>query len=319
MRDFTTFRKEQAISFKHHLAEQLNARTGKLLAKSTLLSTLAPLRAFFTWLAREKDYRRHLNETDAHYFNLTDRDRRIARARLEKVVPTQEEMQHVIRSMPFGTMIECRDRALVAFILLTAGRDGAVVTLKLKHVDIARQHVRFDGREVATKFGKSFDAYFFPLDDSIRVIIEDWVAFLKKELGWGPEDPLFPATRVEVGADGQFRPVGLARKHWASADPVRKVFKAAFAAAGLPYASPHRVRDTVSMLGQRKHMTREEMKAWSQNMGHEGIATTLTSYGPVSSQRQAELIRGLGAGVKRSTASVASQLAALASELAKSD
>jgi integrase len=290
-RDFKTFRQEQAVSFKHDLAKQLNARTGKLLAKSTLLSILSDLKAFFAWLACEKDYRRRLTETDANFFNLTEREERIGRARLEKVVPTLEEVQQVIRSMPFGTVIERRDRALVAFILLTAGRDGAVITLKLKHVDIARQHVRWDAREVATKFRKSFDTYFYPVGDDIRQIVEEWVKFLEQELGWGPDDPLFPATGKEVGADGLFRPVGLDRKHWASADPVRKVFKAAFAAVGLPYASPHRVRDTVSMMGQRKHMTHEEMKAWSQNMGHERISTTLTSYGPVSSQRRAEIMR----------------------------
>jgi hypothetical protein len=153
------------------------------------------------------------------------------------------------------------------------------------------------------------------MGDDIRVIFEDWVGFLEKELGWGPEDPLFPATRMAVGDNGLFQPVGLDRKHWASAGPVRKVFKAAFAAVGLPYASPHRVRDTVSMLGQQRHMTAEEIKAWSQNMGHEHVATTLTSYGPVSSQRQAELMRGLGTGAARSKASVASQIAALAEEL----
>jgi len=313
-RDFKTFRQEQAVSFKHHLAKQLNARTGKPLAKSTLLSILSDLKAFFRWLACEKDFRRRLKETDADYFNMTEGEGRIARARLEKVVPTLEEVQRVIRAMPFGSDIERRDRVLIAFILLTAGRDGAVVTLKLKHVDVARQHVRWDAREVATKFRKSFDTYFYPVGDDIRQIFEEWVVFLEKELGWGPEDPLFPATRMEVGADGLFRPVGLSRRQWTSADPVRKVFKAAFAAAGLTNVSPHRVRDTVSMLGQRKHMTAEEMKAWSQNMGHERIATTLTSYGPVSSQRQAVLLRGLGAKT-RSRADLLNQISALTDEL----
>jgi len=299
-RDFKTFRQEQAVSFKHHLAKQLNARTGKPLAKSTLLSVLSDLKAFFAWLACEKEYRRRLKETDAAYFNLTEREGRIGRARLEKVVPTLDEVQRAIRAMPFGTVIERRDRTLIAFTLLTAGRDGAIVTLKLKHIDVARQHVRWDAREVATKARKSFDTYFYPVGDDIRQIVEEWVAFLEKELGWGPDDPLFPVTRMAVGTDGLFQPIGLNRKHWASGDPVRKIFKAAFAAVGLPYASPHRVRDTVSMLGQRKHMTVEEMKAWSQNMGHERIATTLTSYGPVSSHRQAELMRALAASDTRS-------------------
>src|SRR4029453_12863707 len=53
-RDFRAFRHEQAVSFKPHLAEQTNARTGKPLALSTLRSTLAALEAFFFWLAGQK-------------------------------------------------------------------------------------------------------------------------------------------------------------------------------------------------------------------------------------------------------------------------
>lgn len=318
-RDFSTFRREQAMSFKHHLAEQINSRTGKLLAKSTLLSMLAPLRAFFSWMAREKEYRNCLQENDAEFFNLSERDGRIARARLEKVVPTLEDVHRVIHVMPSGNILLRRDRAMLAFILLTAGRDGAVIGLKLKHINIANQHVRWDARDVATKFGKSFDTYFYPVGDDIRQIVEDWITFLEQDLGWGPDDPLFPATRMDVGADGLFRPVGLKREHWATADPVRKVFRAAFAVAGLPYASPHRVRDTISMVGQKRNLAGEALKAWSLNMGHEHVMTTLTSYGPMSSHRQGEVMRGLNSRGPRSKADVASQIAALAGELLKSE
>ena len=36
----------------------------------------------------------------------------------------------------------------------------------------------------------------------------------------------------------------------------------------------------------------EALKSWSQNLGHEGVLTTLTSYGKVSLERQKELVRG---------------------------
>jgi hypothetical protein len=39
--------------------------------------------------------------------------------------------------------------------------------------------------------------------------------------------------------------------------------------------------------------TLEELKAWSQNLGHEDVMTTLRSYGEVPSSRQAEIIRSL--------------------------
>ena len=50
--------------------------------------------------------------------------------------------------------------------------------------------------------------------------------------------------------------------------------------------------------GERVCTTPEQFKAWSQNLGHERVMTTLTSYGTVAPHRQAELIRGMGAASK---------------------
>lgn len=295
-RDFKTFRKEQAIAFKRHLAEQSAVATGKPLSKATLYSTMGALKAFFQWLAGQPGFRSRFAYSDADYFNLSERDARIAKARAEKSAPSLEQVRHVILSMPFGDAIQRRDRALVAFILLTGARDGAVVSLKLKHLDVAEGRVIQDAREVATKFGKSFDTWFFPVGDDIRRIVEDWAVYLSQELLWGPDDPLFPATRMEVGKEHHFRPVGLERRHWSSAGPIREVFRRAFPAAGLPYYSPHRLRDTLVAFGEQCCRTPEDFKAWSQNLGHNQVLTTFTSYGTVPPTRQATIIRSLVAG-----------------------
>jgi hypothetical protein len=72
------------------------------------------------------------------------------------------------------------------------------------------------------------------------------VNFLRKEKLWGNDDPLFPATEIGNTADRQFEVVGLARKHWSNATPIRKIFKEAFTNAGLPYANPHSFRNTLA-------------------------------------------------------------------------
>jgi hypothetical protein len=74
---------------------------------------------------------------------------------------------------------------------------------------------------------------------------------LKEELGFGPDHPLFPATRMGHGADRAFEAQGLSHQHWTTAEPIRIVFRAAFAAAGLPYANPHSFRNTLVLRGQR--------------------------------------------------------------------
>ena len=87
--------------------------------------------------------------------------------------------------------------------------------------------------------------------------------------------------------------MGLTRRPWSSAASIRKVFRDAFAAVGLPYANPHSYRKTLVRLGQRLCQTPEEWKAWSQNMGHSNVLTTLQGYGHVSTERQGDILAQL--------------------------
>jgi hypothetical protein len=91
-----------------------------------------------------------------------------------------------------------------------------------------------------------------------------------------------------------FETGGLSRRHWSNATPIRLIFKEAFSDAGFAYANPHSFRKTLAQLGERLCRTPEEFKAWSQNLGHEQVLTTFSSYGQVAADRQAELIRRLG-------------------------
>jgi len=292
-RDFRTFHFEQAIAFKRHLAEQDSQVTGEKLSKATLHATFAHLKRFFQWLSREPGYKSRVRYSDAEYFNLSDKDTRVATARREKVFPTVEQVKHVIARMPTGSDIELRNRALVAFILLTGARDSAVASMSLKHVDLDAGCVHQDARDVKTKFSKTFITYFFPVGDEIREIVADWVIYLGQTKLWGNDDPLFPTTNVVVGAGRQFEVAGLKREHWRRAAPIRAIFRDAFQAAGIRYFNPHSLRDTLGHLGETLCETAEDFKAWSQNLGHEGVLTTFYSYGVVGSRRQGEIIRSL--------------------------
>lgn len=292
-RNFKNFHIEQAVAFKRHLSEQSNQRTGERLSKATLYSTLSALRNFFVWLAGQPGYRSRLSYSDADYFNLSEKETRIAKARREQRVPTMEQIQHVLASMPTATEIERRNRALIAFTLLTGARNQALASFKLKHIDLAEGKVIQDAREVRTKFSKSFTTWFFPVGEGVQEIVIEWVEHLQTRKLWGLDDPLFPATRVALSAQHHFEAVGLQRKHWKTTTPIRDVFKEAFSIAGLPYFNPHSFRKTLAQLGQRLCHTPEEFKAWSQNLGHEKVLTTFSSYGEVANARQAEIIRHL--------------------------
>jgi integrase len=211
----------------------------------------------------------------------------------ERPVPTIEQIRHVLETMPAATDIELRNRAVVAFTLLTGARDGAIASLKCKHVDVVEGKVVQDAREVRTKFSKTFTTWFFPVGEDVHQIVVDWVEYLTTEKLFGPVDPLFPATEIVQDQYHLFQTGGLSRAHWSNATPIRGIFKEAFTNAGLAYANPHSFRKTLAQLGERLCRTPEEFKAWSQNLGHEQVLTTFSSYGQVGADRQAELIRHL--------------------------
>lgn len=289
-RDFAKFHIEQAKGYKAWLAKQVNEKTGKALAKATIHSRLMALKAFVFWLAGQSGYKSRISYADADYFNPSANDSRIATAHREKKVPTIEQIKLVLLKMPTGSDIEKRDRAIIAFTLLTGARDNAIASFSLKHIDLAERQVFQDAREVRTKGRKTFTTFFFRVGDDVEEIVRDWVEHLKGPLVFGPDDPLFPATKVGLTNSGLFGVLGLSRSHWKNAAAIRRIFKAAFEAAGLPYANPHSFRDTIAQLGEVRCQTPEAFKAWSQNLGHDQVLTTFTSYGAVATKRQGEII-----------------------------
>lgn len=288
-KDFARFHIEQARSFKRHLGETINPDTGKPLAKATIHSRLMALKAFVHWLAGQPGFKSRISYSDAEYFNPSANDGRIATARHERPAPSLEQIRHVIRTMRADTDIERRNRALVAFSILTGVRDDAMASLSTRHLDVEKRTVFQDARQVRTKNRKTFTSWFFPVGDDIERVVLDWVHFLTQDKLFGPDDPLFPSTAIGLDSDKQFAPIGLSRAHWKNADPIRRIFREAFEAAGLPYFNPHSLRKTLALLGETRCRSPEEFKAWSQNLGHEQVLTTFTSYGAVSSHRQGEI------------------------------
>jgi site-specific recombinase XerD len=121
-RAFKAFHYEQAIAFKRKLAETKAVRSGEQLSKSTVYATLQALKRFFQWLALQPGYKSSIQYPDAQYFNLSDKDTRIATAHREKTFPTIQQIEHVLRSMPRLSDIERRNQALIAFTLVTSRR-----------------------------------------------------------------------------------------------------------------------------------------------------------------------------------------------------
>lgn len=289
---FRQFHIEQAVRFKAQLSGLTSEQTGKPLAKATVDGTLRAVKAFVLWLAGQQGYRARISYADAEYFNLNAKDARIAHAGRDMPCPTLEQCRHAFAQMPGATPLQRRNKALFAFLMLTGARDGAVASLRLKHIDLVQGCVYQDARDVKTKFAKTFTTTFFPVDGAYLQNFRDWVTFLRTDQLFGPGDALFPKPLMGQ-RDGGFVCLGLSRETYGNAGKIREVIKAAFTDAGLPPFGPHSFRKTLGMLANDVCKTPEQFKAWSLNLGHDSIATTLSAYCPVSPARQAELIRGM--------------------------
>jgi integrase/recombinase XerD len=294
-KDFGTFNKEQARGFKRALLGSRAKRSGKPLSTATAHHILQALKEFLAWLHCQPGYRRHINLPHIAYLNLTAKDERIAHVAAPKSYASLEQYRAALFAMPNSTEVERRDQALMALLLLTGMRDAAVISLKLKHVSAERGYVFQDPREVRTKFSKPIETFFYSVvGDDVTQIFKNWTQYLTKEKYFGPSDPVFPKTVMRPNEQHNFVIGGLSREHWADTAAVRAIFKAAFARVELPYFKPHSVRHTLTQLAYKLELGPEQLKAWSQNMGHDSVLTTIGSYGYVSVERQQELLNALG-------------------------
>lgn len=290
--DFGRFNREQAKGFRAALS--VPADESKRLGNSTVLSTLKAVQRFFRWLSVQPGFKSRIDTNAIAYFNLSEKDIRAATSSPTKPSPTMDQLKRALASMPSETNLEKRDRAVFALLMMTGIRDNAAASLRLGHVDVDRQMIVQDPKTVRTKNSKLIESVLLPLGPEIEDVLFSWVNYLRDELQWQPDDPLFPQSQHRI--DPEKGPVvdGLKRQVWSNSQPIRQIFKRAFAGAGLPYFTPHRVRNTVVEYAYLTCRTPEEFKAFSQNLGHESVVTTLSSYGQIPLARQRELIRNAG-------------------------
>ena len=231
-KDFASFHIEQAIAFGRMLETDVNERTGEPLSAGTRRAILAPLRSFFIWLSDKPGYRARLRMQDADYFGLSRHDEEIARHSEARPVPTPEQARHALARAPNATPIEKRDKAIFALFTLTAVRIGALVSLRIKHLDMKERALNQTGKDVTTKYCKTFRTYFQP---GYEEALEAWLAYQRDVLLRGDNDPLFPATEIGIGENGGFEAVGLSKSHWADTEPPRRIVKAIWEGAGIEY------------------------------------------------------------------------------------
>lgn len=290
-KDFSKFHIDWAVGFRSHL-DQAKGQTGKPLAKSTTRAIMATLREFTLWLSQQEGFRRRIKAADANYFRLSLRDEAEARAAPERPAPSMHQAKRALDRMPSATPRQMRDKAIFALLCLTGVRVAALISLKIKHIDLDEKSVTQNPREVATKFGRKVDTFFSKDFTEAEIALSAWIGYLDQVMLCSPDAPLFPTTAIKAQSNTGFTAQGFTCEHWKTTEPVRKIVNLAFDNAGLPAYGPHAFRHMLARHAAKSCESVAELVATSQNLGHTDVLTTLRSYGQISRNDQRRLITG---------------------------
>jgi integrase len=254
------------IAFSRDIAKTyLSGLRNIAISSKTKAAKVRHVRSFFDWMVMEEHMKPKAVRKAIATLRLTDKEARAGSAQRKVKHPTLDEVELTIRAMPNETAIDRRNRALIAFTALSGARDGAIISMRLKHVRLASREVEQHPDEVDTKGSKLIQTWFFPVGDFFENEVISYIAFLKDTLGFTEEDPLFPKPNMGHDESDQFKAVGLSKERWTTANPVRIIFRTAFTAIGLRYYNPHSFRNMLMALAYELELDPRSLKAWSQN------------------------------------------------------
>ncbi|MGY3437378.1 MULTISPECIES: tyrosine-type recombinase/integrase [unclassified Marinovum] len=223
---------------------------------------------------------------------MSRRDEAEARAAPSRPAPSVKQAKRALELMPATTPRGMGDKAIFALSCLMGIRAGALVSLRIKHVNLDEKSVTQNPRKVATKFGKRIDTFFAQGFPEAEAALAAWATYLDEDALDGPDDPLFPATAIVPHSNTGFAAEGFVRRSWKSTEPVRKIVNDAFSAANLHRSGPHAFRHMLARHAAKKYTSVAELVATSLNLGHTDVLTTLGRYGQFSRERLRALITG---------------------------
>ena len=289
-KEFKTFSERQATGFKKWLDNRKHNK--KPISTTTKYHVLRHVNAFFSWLAAQPGFKSRISLDSVSYLSLDKRSVQEALSTRPRQFPSLKQVKELVDSIDVKSVVDRRDQALIAFMLLTGIRYQAICSLSLDCLDIERLIVYQDPRKgVHTKGGKAITTRILRFDSDLIQIVVNWAKYLVDELNFGPSDPMFPQTLVAKSEDGLcFETKGVTPSFWSGGNSIREILKKRSVKAGLPYFNPHSFRHAACQLALKLSRTPEELKALSQNFGHEQVTTTLRSYGNLDDQRVTDVI-----------------------------
>jgi integrase len=256
------------------------------LSPASLTKGLGNARSFFRF-ARDA-WRLRYREIDDQWISLLrpPRGHRLE-SRLEvRTYYTLDDVRRLL-AVSAETLREQRTRAAIAMLFLSGMRDGALMTLPLSCVDIARREIRqLPEAGVQTKNGKAAVTYLLEIPDLMGVVAS-WDARLREQFA---PDALWVPSVARSGETLLPYPTCYGNR----ASVLRDDLALLCQRAGMPYLSPHKLRHghVVHALKQARDLA--DLKAISQNVMHSSVTITDGIYGNLIGNEVRETIAQLG-------------------------
>ncbi len=297
-KDFGSFNETMAVKFTDWLRNKKKAHSKENVSLTYCYHTLRFIKLFFDWLSKQKGYKK-IDSNAVDYLHLTKKETQEATQPKDIKCPDLEDVKKVIENIKGEMEIEMRDKALLSLAVMTGARIEAIMTLPMKSFDREKQILYQDtSLGIKTKNSTNITSVLIPFfyKETLTYFLR-WYDYLEKQRGFTPENPIFPATKIENGKENiSYYNTGKVSTEFLKAQTaLRKIFEKRFKNAGVIYYHPHSFRHLLVRQISKLRLTEEQKRAFSQNFGHKYTGTTfgINGYGRFETDKQIEIIRNV--------------------------
>lgn len=290
--DYKTLNTDTARAFQKYL-QKLTFRN-QTISGQTVYQTLKDVQEFFVWLSEKPGYKSKISYEKIQHLNPSFSTIQMANNRPPRAYPTNlTYIKKLILSIKGTEEIDLRDKAIIAMLIMTGMRVEALATLPVGCVDMDRWLIdQNPDKGVKTKFSKRIYTVIIKIDSIFVEAVEEWFQFLKKK-NVPSTHPLFPKAD-HIHEQGTF--IFINNKlsdRCMRGSQISRILQERCKQASEKYYSAHTLRHLHERTVEKAAGRTEQIKALSQNMGHNNLYTTLDCYGYINDTDRINILNTL--------------------------
>jgi integrase len=272
-------------SFPAHLVDsRLDGKSGSL-APATLKKVVNTTKRFLTWA--KLTYPTEFKGLSQLWIDSLRPPRAPEPPQDHEFVGLDEMLKLASLEIDEDGLILHRDLAAACLLFLSGMRGGALVSLPIEAIDLPKKTIQqWPSLGVRTKMGKSATTFLMHIPELLKPITS-WDAHIRSRL---PNTAMWYTPTINQWGDQilSSRPAGSGR-----VVTLGKRMRKLFAAAGIPYKSPHKFRHGHAVFALQNAQTMADYKAVSMNLMHSDISVTDGIYAPLAGEEVQRRIANL--------------------------